>query len=100
MYVMGLFFSVPVFVFASPYAAVGGMTIAHGMQYLLLVSLVAAGGPGEAGRALRLAVLCNVALIGGAALPGAPPLPNGGAPPSPPGFPPPPRGLGAPPCAA
>jgi hypothetical protein len=68
MYLMGLFFSVPVFLFASPYAAVGGMTIAHGMQYLLLVSLVAAGGPGEAGRALRLAVLCNVALIGGAVL--------------------------------
>lgn len=68
MYLMGLFFSVPVFVFASPYAAVGGMTIAHGMQYLLLVSLVAAGSPGEAGRALRLAVLCNVALIGGAVL--------------------------------
>ena len=68
MYLMGLFFSVPVFVFASPYAAVGGMTIAHGLQYLLLVSLVAAGGPGEAGRALRLAVLSNVALIGGAVL--------------------------------
>jgi hypothetical protein len=68
MYLMGLFFSVPVFVFASPYAAVGGMTIAHGLQYLLLVSLVAAGGPGEAGRALRLAVLGNVALIGGAVL--------------------------------
>ena len=53
MYLMGLFFSVPVFVFASPYAAVGGMTIAHGMQYLLLVSLVAAqaarqGRPGAA----------------------------------------------------
>jgi hypothetical protein len=68
MYLLGLFFSVPVVVFASPYAAVGGMTIAHGMQYLLLVSLVAAGGPGEAGRALRLAVLCNVALVGGAVL--------------------------------
>jgi hypothetical protein len=68
MYLMGLFFSVPVFVFASPYAAVGGMTIAHGMQYLLLVSLVAAGAPGETGRALRLAVLCNVALLGGAVL--------------------------------
>jgi len=68
MYLMGLFFSVPVFIFASPYAAVGGMTIAHGLQYQLLVSLVAAGGPGEAGRALRLAVLGNVALIGGAVL--------------------------------
>jgi hypothetical protein len=68
MYLMGLFFSVPVFVFASPYAAVGGMTIAHGLQYLLLVSLVAVGGPGQAGRALRLAVLGNVALLGGAVL--------------------------------
>ena len=67
MYLIGLFFSVPVFVFASPYAAVGGMTIAHGLQYLLLVSLVASG-PGQAGRALRLAVLGNVALLGGAAL--------------------------------
>jgi hypothetical protein len=96
MYLMGLFFSVPVFVFASPYAAVGGMTIAHGLQYLLLVSLVAAGDPGpgqggrarggggggegggwcggaflglgQGGRALRLAALGNVALLGGAAL--------------------------------
>jgi len=68
MYLMGLFFPVPVFVFASPYAAVGGMTIAHGMQYLLLLSLVAVGGPGQAGRALRLAVLGNVALLGGAVL--------------------------------
>ena len=80
MYLMGLFFPVPVFVFASPYAAVGGMTIAHGMQYLLLVSLVAAGGPGKAGRALRLAVLCNVALIGGAVLVAASHLHSGGPP--------------------
>jgi hypothetical protein len=86
MYLMGLFFSVPVFVFASPYAAVGGMTIAHGMQYLLLVSLVGAGagagagagGSGEAGRALRLAVLCNVALVGGAVLSMASHLHSGG----------------------
>ena len=80
MYLMGLFFSVPVFVFSSPYAAVGGMTIAHGMQYLLLVSLVAVGSPGEAGRALRLAVLCNVALIGGAVLAVTSHLHSGGGP--------------------
>ena len=30
----GTLFSLPIFVFASPYAAVGGMTIAHGLQYL------------------------------------------------------------------
>jgi hypothetical protein len=67
-YLVALFFSLPVFVFASPYAAVGGMTIAHGLQYLVLVGAVAAGGRRRAGRALRLAALCNVALLGGAAL--------------------------------
>jgi hypothetical protein len=57
-----------VFVFGSPYAAVGGMTIAHGLQYLLLIGLVAAGNGQLPGRAIRLAVVCNVALIGGLAL--------------------------------
>jgi len=65
MYVMALLFSVPVFVFGSPYAAVGGMTAAHGMQYLLLLGLVAAG---SGGRLVRVAVLGNVALLGGAVL--------------------------------
>jgi hypothetical protein len=65
MYLMALLFCFPVFVFGSPYAAVGGMTVAHGMQYLLLVGLVAAGGQG---RLVRLAALCNVALLGGVAL--------------------------------
>jgi hypothetical protein len=68
VYLMALLFALPVFVLASPYAAVGGMTIAHGLQYLLLVGLVAAGGQRGPGRALRLAVLCNVALLGGAIL--------------------------------
>jgi hypothetical protein len=65
MYLMALLFWVPVFVFGSPYAAVGGMTVAHGMQYLLLVGLVAAG---SGARPVRLATLCNVALLGGVAL--------------------------------
>jgi hypothetical protein len=43
MYLMALLFPFPVFVFGSPYAAVGGMTAAHGMQYLLLVGMVAGG---------------------------------------------------------
>jgi len=47
-YLISLFFVLPVLVFASPYAAVGGMTAAHGLQYLVLVSLVAGGG--SAGR--------------------------------------------------
>lgn len=74
-YLMALAFFAPVFAFASPYAAVGGLTIAHGAQYLILMSLVAAGGgTGAAGtgprvaRALRLILLVNCVLIGGAAL--------------------------------
>lgn len=68
VYLMTLLFSLPVFVFASPYAAVGGMTIAHGLQYLLLVGLVAAGDARGTKRMLRLGALCNLALLGGAAL--------------------------------
>ncbi|HTZ29703.1 MAG TPA: hypothetical protein VMC83_37250 [Streptosporangiaceae bacterium] len=68
VYLTSLCFFGPVFVFGSPYAAVGGMTIAHGLQYLLLVGLVAAGNGQVPGRALRLAILCNVALAGGAVL--------------------------------
>jgi hypothetical protein len=76
-YLASLLFWLPAFAFASPYAAVGGMTIAHGAQYLLLVTLVA-GGPGPAGqsadkparhvRRVRLALLANIAFVGGAAL--------------------------------
>ena len=76
VYLTSLGFSVPVFVFTSPYAAVAGLTIAHGLQYLLLMGLVAAAGPpATAGpraatvrRLAGLAALCNIALLGGAAL--------------------------------
>jgi hypothetical protein len=68
VYLISLGFFLPVFVFPSPYAAVGGMTIAHGLQYLLLLGLVAAGRPQAAGRVTRLAVLANIALVGGAIL--------------------------------
>ena len=87
VYLISLVFSLPVFVFRSPYAAVAGLTVAHGFQYLLLMGLLAAGGPrdrlrggergglggGECGRRggprlARLAALCNIALLGGAAL--------------------------------
>jgi hypothetical protein len=68
VYLSSLCFFGPVFAFGSPYAAVGGMTIAHGLQYLLLVGLVAAGNGQLPGRVMRLAAACNVALIGGAAL--------------------------------
>jgi hypothetical protein len=68
VYLVCLLFSLPVFVFSSPYAAVGGMTMAHGLQYLLLLGLLAGGERTGTGRMLRLAVFCNIALGGGAAL--------------------------------
>jgi hypothetical protein len=83
IFLTSLGFFLPVFVLRSPYAAVGGMTIAHGLQYLLLITLVAAGrrpetgqsetgrpaaGRAMAGRAVALALLANVALVGGAGL--------------------------------
>ncbi len=70
-YLTSLAFSLPVFAFSSPYAAVAGLTIAHGMQYLVLMSLLAGGGPRGTRRAARLtalAALANIALLGGAAL--------------------------------
>jgi hypothetical protein len=68
VYLTALLFFLPVFVFSSPYAAVGGMTIAHGLQYLLLMGLVAAGDRPGAARAVRLAAFCNIALLGGTIL--------------------------------
>jgi hypothetical protein len=65
MYTVALLFSLPIFVFGNPYAAIGGMTVAHGLQYLLLVSLVASGTRRSTTRALRIALLVNIALIGG-----------------------------------
>ena len=67
-YLTSLIFGLPVFVFTSPYAAVAGLTIAHGLQYLLLMGMVAAGGEHGRGRILQLAALCNIALVGGAVL--------------------------------
>src|SRR5258708_4574667 len=70
-YLVSLLFWLPSFAFASPYAAVGGMTIAHGAQYLLLVTLIAGGGTStgqsKLARPVRLALLANVAFLGGAA---------------------------------
>jgi hypothetical protein len=62
-YLMALLFFVPVFLFSSPYAAVGGLVIAHGFQYLLLVGLVATGGPRRADR-LRLCLWLGFFALG------------------------------------
>lgn len=67
-YATALLFFVPVFALRSPYAAVAGLTIAHGVQYLLLMGLVAGGEPAAEERLLSWGVLANVALLGGVAL--------------------------------
>lgn len=68
IYLTSLLFFTPVFVFGSPYAAVAGLTIAHGYQYLLIVGLVAgAPRPGRSGTA-GLTIMMSVALFGGLAL--------------------------------
>jgi hypothetical protein len=68
VYLSSLGFFAPVFLFHSPYAAVAGMTIAHGFQYLILVGLVANGEPRRPNRAIGLAAFLNIALVGGIAL--------------------------------
>jgi hypothetical protein len=68
VYGVSLLFFLPVFVFGSPYAAVAGMTVAHGYQYLLIVGLLAGGPAGRPAKALGLALLVNIALLGGLGL--------------------------------
>jgi hypothetical protein len=68
VYLTGLLFFVPVFCFSSPYAAVAGLTLAHGYQYLLIMGLVAGAPRTAAASGMSLAVLLNVALLGGLAL--------------------------------
>jgi hypothetical protein len=68
VYLISLMFFAPVFLFHSPYAAVAGLTIAHGYQYLLIVGLVA-GAP-RIGRPslVGLALMLGIAVLGGLAL--------------------------------
>jgi hypothetical protein len=64
-------FFAPVFLFHSPYAAVAGMTIAHGLQYLLLVGMMSRGGEPGTDRVVGVAAFATIALLGGLALSGA-----------------------------
>jgi hypothetical protein len=68
VYLSSLLFFLPVFVFGSPYAAVAGLVVAHGGQYLVIVGFIAGADRADRPRALNLALLLNVALIGGLAL--------------------------------
>jgi hypothetical protein len=78
-YALAVCFPLPIFVFSSPYAAVGGMTIAHGLQYLVLVGMVAAGPRHRQASPPRLVTLLALALLGGAGLSLASHLHTGGA---------------------
>jgi hypothetical protein len=78
-YSLAVCFPLPIFVCSLPYAAVGGMTIAHGLQYLVLVGMVAAGPKDRRAAPLRLVTLLALALLGGAGLSAASHLHTGGA---------------------
>jgi hypothetical protein len=64
---ISLGFFAPVLLFHSPYAAVAGMTIAHGVQYLIVVGLMSGGGP-STDRVVGVAAFVAIALLGGIAL--------------------------------
>jgi hypothetical protein len=68
LYLTALLFPLPIFIFRSPYAAVSGMTIGHGLQYLFLMGLVAQGGKTAGRRHRGFAWVCAIALAGGLAL--------------------------------
>ena len=67
LYFTALGYAVPLFVFNSPYAAVAGLTIAHGLQYLVLTTIVASGEAPQR-RSIALLSLLNIAVLGGIAL--------------------------------
>jgi hypothetical protein len=68
MYLVSLLFWAPMFLFTSSYAAVGGMTVAHGFQYLVAVGLVLAGPSSRSSWLVRVGVASNMALLAGALL--------------------------------
>ncbi|WP_375479447.1 hypothetical protein [uncultured Jatrophihabitans sp.] len=78
VYLISLLFFLPVFCFSSPYAAVAGLTMAHGLQYLLLMGLLArVPSGGQSGR-VGVLILVNIALVLGLALNQASHLHGGG----------------------
>jgi hypothetical protein len=67
-YAVALCFTAPIYLVNAPYGAIGGMTIAHGLQYLILVSTIAVGPSGERKRWSTIGTLIVVTLVGAAAI--------------------------------
>lgn len=65
VYLLSSLFFLPVFCFASPYPAVAGLTIAHGLQYLLLMGLLAARPVKTRPASVGLLMLLNIAIVTG-----------------------------------
>jgi hypothetical protein len=63
LFLAGLLFFVPVLICSSPFAAVAGLTIAHGLQYLLLVGLLAGASDQRQSAWVSLSVLLAVSLV-------------------------------------
>jgi hypothetical protein len=68
VYLAALLFSLPAFVFSSPYAALSGMTIAHGLQYLMVVSLVTAPRQRDARTLGRVVLVVNAVILAALAI--------------------------------
>lgn len=68
VYIISLFFFLPVFLFQSPYAAVAGLTIAHGLQYLLLMGLASGASTAQGPTRVGVLIFVNIALVVGLAL--------------------------------
>lgn len=64
VHLMALLFFLPALLSSSPYAAVGGLVIAHGLQYLLLSGLVATGHRRGRDRVTQAIVLLAAAFAG------------------------------------
>ncbi len=63
VYLVAVAFPIPLVLTRSPYAAIGGLTLAHGLQYLLLVGHVVAGPPSHRKAPTELARLLGVLAI-------------------------------------
>ena len=67
-YATSLLFFLPIFLFSSPYAAVSGVVLAHGLQYLILMGWMALGSRTPRQRVREAALFGAVTIVGGLVL--------------------------------